>query len=348
MPSSYSLDILRTTEELNRIADDWSALWRKDPYATPFQSREWLLPWWHQFGQPELRTVSIRQGAELLGLLPLYIYREPKNGQRQLLPLGVGTTDYLGGIFAQDCSIEAIQSALDLALDEGGWDTFNLTQLRSGDRLLEAVRPYEYTGGCVAPSESCSRLSAVRRSELPSKIRRNLTNDYNRASREGSLAFHVAEAADALPTFEVLCRLHSERWHASGLPGVLADDRVVAWHREAIPELQKCGLLRMCSLTFNGEPVAVIYSLLEPEPRSPRTQYLYLSAFSTQYGDISPGSILLAEVVEHAAQQGVNSIDLLRGDERYKRLWHAEPEPTWGLSMTSLAWDKNRNLKMAV
>jgi len=63
--------------------------------ATPFQSPEWLLPWWHQFGQPGLRAVVIRESGRPIVLLPLYIYFDEARDERQLLLFGAGTRDYL-------------------------------------------------------------------------------------------------------------------------------------------------------------------------------------------------------------------------------------------------------------
>jgi CelD/BcsL family acetyltransferase involved in cellulose biosynthesis len=50
-----------------------------------------------------------------------------------------------------------------------------------------------------------------------------------------------------------------------------------------------------------------------------------------------PNSGLTALMVDHAAREGIKVIDLLRGGEPYKKLWHAEWVPTYGFSMPRLA-----------
>ena len=42
--------LISTPEELERLREEWLALWRRSPTATPFQSPMWLLPWWRAFG----------------------------------------------------------------------------------------------------------------------------------------------------------------------------------------------------------------------------------------------------------------------------------------------------------
>ena len=61
--------------------------------ATPFQSPAWLLAWWRYFGTREPLLLTARARCELVGLLPLYLLREP--GCRKLLPIGVGLSDYV-------------------------------------------------------------------------------------------------------------------------------------------------------------------------------------------------------------------------------------------------------------
>ena len=44
------IDQITTEAEVERLAPEWRALWRRIPDATPFQSSEWLLSWWSCFG----------------------------------------------------------------------------------------------------------------------------------------------------------------------------------------------------------------------------------------------------------------------------------------------------------
>jgi CelD/BcsL family acetyltransferase involved in cellulose biosynthesis len=131
--------------------------------------------------------------------------------------------------------------------------------------------------------------------------------------------------------FDDLKRLHTSRWNARGEEGVLTDDRAVRWHREAIPLLLEAELLRLMALRLDGKTVAVLYSLIDNERglERPRVQYFYITAYSPEHADLRPGTLLIAYAVEHAAQDGVATIDMLRGDEGYKQIWHMEKHPTW-------------------
>jgi CelD/BcsL family acetyltransferase involved in cellulose biosynthesis len=147
------------------------------------------------------------------------------------------------------------------------------------------------------------------------------------------LNFRIADASNWAELFDVLTRQHTARWRERGSEGVLASPRVQAWHGEAIPRLQANGLLRLCALHLDGVPIAVAYSLADGATRPHRAQYVYLHTYSLEYSELRPGTLLLAFAMEHAADEGIEAIDLLRGDEAYKQLWPSEPSPTLGFSV---------------
>jgi CelD/BcsL family acetyltransferase involved in cellulose biosynthesis len=170
-------------------------------------------------------------------------------------------------------------------------------------------------------------------SNLPVKIRRNAMYYRNRAARMGRLEFIFADERSWPGFFDSLVHLHTMRWRSRGESGVLADQRVLEWHREAIPLLQQRGILRFCELRLSGEVLGVAYSLIDPAARPFRTQYVYLIAHSMEYAKLRPGTLLLAELIEHAAHEGIDMVDMLRGEENYKRIWHVESVPTYGFTM---------------
>lgn len=319
--------LLRTTEELCDFVAEWQRLFRRDTRATPFQSPEWLLPWGRQFGNEELCAVVMLREGEAIGFLPLYVYADLSRREKQLLPLGVGTTDYLGGVFAPECSEEEIRRAVEVVRGEVEHDVFCVPQLQERSPMLQALR-HSASKAYVSQSDACSRMAAVRIAELPQKIKRNAMYYRNRAQRLGRLELMQADASNWERVFEDLRLLHASRWQSRGEEGVLADERVVRWHREAIPILLEAGLLRLMALRLNDATIAVLYSLIDGE-RAGRTQYFYITAYSPEHADLRPGTLLIAYAVEHAANEGVATIDMLRGDESYKQIWHMEKVPTF-------------------
>lgn len=327
MPEIAECRLIRSTGDLFLLQPQWQELWSLDPLAKPFQAPEWLLPWWHQFDEGQLRSVAIFRSQRLIGLLPLYLYRDPRSGIRKILPLGIATSDYLDGVFAAECSTDDIVLALDLLLADD-FDTIDFTQLRDGSKLLAALQAWRPAAFHTDSGESTTRREAVPFDELPAKIRRNTRYYSARAAAIGSLTYEEVSPAGTLHAYEELERLHTTRWQEAGESGVLADPRVRQCHREAVVQLAEAGLARIYRLRFNGETIAALYTLRDSPACPRRTVYCYLSAYSPAHADLCPGTLLLSHVIDHIAQQGFSLIDFLRGNEKYKDLWHPVRVPT--------------------
>lgn len=311
--SPAEAQVLTHTEDLERLRPAWQELWTADPRATPFHAPQWLLPWWKHVGRGRLLAFALRDAARRLdGFAPLYVHTDAR-GLRQLFPLGIATTDYLGVLMRPGCEDDVLQG-LHRALERhaGEWDRLHIPQLRSGDPLLQLP------GAAIAPGEPHPVLSLVPMPAIPKSTLANLRTCRNRAARKGTLACETATRAELPAYLSALSRLHGLRWNARGEAGVLADQAVLRAHEEAAPLLQDAGLLRLCGLRLDGELVAVLYALADR-----RRWYYYLGGFDPAHADVSPGSLLLAHAIEQAAEEGAESFDFLRGAEAYKYRWGA-------------------------
>jgi len=319
-PAAAERQVLGSTRELEALRPEWEQLWRADPFATPFQSPQWLLPWWKHVGQGQLCALAWRdhEGA-LVGFAPLYVHTDG-DGVRHLFPVGMGTTDYLAPL-ARPGRHGELAEALLAAIGNlpAAWDRFEFPQLPREAPLLAAAADTEVGAGEPSP---VLPLTPTLDRILPSTLR-NLRTSRHRAERAGTLAYECADAA-AVPEFlAALAQLHASRWHARGLPGVLADAAVRAAHAEAAPQLQAAGMLRLYGLRLDGVLVAVVYALFDPVQAHRRHCYSYIGGFDPRHAFFSPGSLLLAHAIERAAAEGATAFDFLRGAEPYKYRWGA-------------------------
>jgi CelD/BcsL family acetyltransferase involved in cellulose biosynthesis len=77
-PCRPRVEVVASLAELERLRPAWMALWHRARWATPFQSPDWLIPWWRHIGDGELLTIAVLDEAEgrLVGLAPLYLYAQ--------------------------------------------------------------------------------------------------------------------------------------------------------------------------------------------------------------------------------------------------------------------------------
>ncbi|WP_448188026.1 GNAT family N-acetyltransferase [Azospirillum sp. sgz301742] len=304
---------VRTLPALQALAPAWAALWRRVPDTTPFQHPAWLVPWWRAFAHGALWVLALHQGDRLAGVLPLY-----REEDGTLLPLGVGTTDWLDALVEEGVPLAPLIAALPgltgcTRVEFPGfpdWSPLRLLPTPPGAR--EEAGPDEPRPVLPLPAA------------LPASQVRNLRHTRNRALRTGAVEVETATPTTAPALLEALFRLHAARWAERGGQGVLADPAVRAFHRAAVPALAEAGLLRLYGLRIGGRLAAVHYGLGDG-----RRAYYYLGGFDPELAPLGPGVLLLGHAIDAAAGEGGREFHFLRGREPYKYAWGAVDRPGW-------------------
>jgi CelD/BcsL family acetyltransferase involved in cellulose biosynthesis len=332
MPGLHIQEVT-TTEALEELRPEWSALWARCPTATPFQSPEWLIPWWRYIGTGELWTLALRYRGHLVGLAPLYIYKKPDSSEREVFLVGIATSDYLDALFECDFTSHgtaAVFAHLDAARHR--WDVSDLQQLRRESPLLQATIPQGWQEE-VSTQESCLVLTLPAGADelpelIPYRLRRNLGYYWRRAEKAGPVRVKRADENDVDDLLESLFQLHSARWSSRGLAGVLAPAAVRKAHQETAPALLSLGILRLYTLSLADRLVAVLYGFTH-SMAGKRRSYAYLSGFDPAFAWLSPGTLLFDHSIREAIREDAAEFDFLRGREAYKYHWRPHERLTY-------------------
>ena len=309
------VEILDKVEQLESVADRWEALWRRDANATPFQSPQWLLPWWKHFGSDTPHVIASSSGGELDALAPLYILRDEDSGESLGLFLGTGNSDYLDILGDAALLIDSITRA-DCQL----WD---LQQLRPSSTLLSVALPDGWSDN-VEDQDPCPVLPIENAGDelqnlLSTHARKKLRYFRRCLEREGEVRYESATAESLDTLLDALYELHAARWQKRGLPGVLADEVTQGFHRDVARRMLEAGALRMYAVRINERIVAVFYGFAHQG-----TVYYYLSGYDPALEKLSIGNVIVAHAIEHAVRDGATTFDFLRGAEEYKYSWGAK------------------------
>jgi CelD/BcsL family acetyltransferase involved in cellulose biosynthesis len=305
--------------EMRDLAPEWTALWRRVPGATPFQSPAWLATWWGHFGTGAPRVLTARIGDELAGVLPLYELTEPSC--RKLLPIGIGVSDYMDALM-DPAAPEAGAAILAAITDVPDWDECHLPDLPAGGVLHNTrgpaglVEERRDSGPC--PVLTLPHSAAALDTAVPRKMLRDLRQAASRAEAAGGVRIDMADAETLPSMLDDLFRLHEARWRSRDEPGVLADPAVQAFHRDAAPALAAEGMLRLYRMRI-GEAVAAVYYGFAWRSRF----YAYIGGFDPDMPRLSPGGLILLHAIGEAIGEGCAEFDFLRGGEAYKYAWGA-------------------------
>ena len=312
--------ILTQLPELKAIAAEWRNLCERCG-STPFQYPEWIIPWAGEFSPDCISVIEVRSRNVLVGIAPLLIY--PRGNERVLAFMAGGVSDYLDVLVDSEYESEIISALLDSFSRLDNWTTLDLTDLPPSSVLHRAV-----TGFVPSPHDQCSSVPLPATAgellqHLSKRQRANVRQSRSRIERAGGGSIETA-TAETLPEFlEDLFRLHTSRWHRDGQPGVLADEGIKAFHRNAAPELLSQGILRLCRLRLRVRTIAVVYTLV-----SNSTVFCYSQGYDPEFADLSPGTFLMFSAMEDAISSGMKKFDMLRGDEAYKKHWKPEIQIT--------------------
>jgi len=303
--------IITSTDELESIAPQWDALWRRSPNATPFQSPHWLLPWWRAFGSDNPYVIaSSSSDGSLTALAPLYILRDEDSNESLGMFIGTGISDYL----------DILGDAADVASDIASADCmlWDFQQLRPTSSLLSMPVSDRWSDN-VEDQEPCPVLDLTKLDPLLSTHARKKLRYYRRcAEREGPVTFESASKESLDRLLDALFELHAARWQRRGLPGVLADETTQQFHRDAARRMLDAGALRMYAMRIGDHIRAVFYGFAHHD-----TVYYYLSGYDPDLEKISIGNTIVAHAIEEAQRTGATTFDFLRGAEEYKYSWGA-------------------------
>jgi CelD/BcsL family acetyltransferase involved in cellulose biosynthesis len=322
-----TVEALTSTQELQALAPEWSALVARSPLMTPFQDPKWLLGWCSAFQPRRLCVLTARSSGRLVAMLPLCV---PEDGELQPLKwLGVGISDCLDAIADPPHAQAALVAML-------GWLHRRETRV-----MLDALPPQSPLLGLeLGPAwarhlfvqQVCPVLSLPRGATpsgvLPPKLAERIAYERRRAQKAGVVMIE-ADLSSLPRLLAGLVRLHTARWRSRGEAGVLADERICGFHQAVAPGLLATGALRLFGLEKGGELIGALYALIAP------TEVLfYLAGFEPSARALSPGHLLVAHTIDQALAAGARALNFLRGPEPYKYAWGAVDRPSFGLTLT--------------
>jgi CelD/BcsL family acetyltransferase involved in cellulose biosynthesis len=326
--------LVDTPDGFLRLRDAWNTLTFRLDGMSPFQAFGWAWAWWTTFGQgtSTLAIVVLSRGSAVAGIVPLVISPEDDDRGPTAVLLGRGPSDYLNWLVPRDDLADALLATRHL-LAHLGVRSLYLTDLPP-ESPLRAVLEGAARRGQVAASFEAGEI--VPRVVLPStwpayrasrsaNTREALRRHDRKIALRGGAHLTICTSAEELPTaLAVFLRLHRGWWTARERESVLAADGAVRFLTHGLDGLAHLGLLQL-SIRWNGRDAISAFVTLVMGAR----HYYYLSGINPAYRNTSPGVGHMAAVVRHAIEERATVLDLLRGDEPYKRCWATNASETW-------------------
>lgn len=307
---------------LEAIAGAWAALHARAGAATPFQHPGWLVPWARQLATGTPLLLARGDAERLHALVPLHLRRD---GVLELA--GAPVTDHRDAPVTDSVGPEAVDLLLAAAARELRVSAIELGDLLPASPLRTAATPWGFRSTELA-GECCPTVEIRGRRHIGDLVSARLGDDLarfeRRLARRGALTVRYAGPDDAERFVDTLAALHAARGQTlRGEPGVLADPRVHALHREAARRLAAAGLYEATMLALDGTPIAIVHAFADAA-----RSYFYSSGFAPSLARFSPATLALAAAVRRALDRGARELHFLRGAEWDQDRWGTESRST--------------------
>lgn len=313
--ASLRCEIVTEFNRLRGIEDAWVELEEQSLSATIFQSLPWLRAWWKAFGKHlDLSTILVRDGSSIVGILPLL------RNAGHLCFIGTPGADYCDCLCVEEMAPEVLSSALRTLLKVEGWQSCRFGNLRKSSQFIRCARslPDDVWNHLTISTlgKRSSLLLTQDREQWIAHMRRKpaLKRHRNKLYRSGQVRFrHVETKEEAHRLLNTLFEQHVYRRAMAGEYSQFLSSRWREFYVALVDELDLRKHLRFSVLELDGKPIACHLGFQDH-----RSLVLYKPTFDVDAWELSPGSVLLSELLGYAREQKLDEVDFTIGVEQYK------------------------------
>ena len=313
-----TVDIHRDESSFELVG--WRELLSTDPDKHIFGTPEWHRVWWEEFGaNKDLLVMTMERGEELVAIVPLY--RKQEDGRAILRFVGgIDLTDYLGPICAAGDRADVAETLV-CWLDETDekWDEFDAHNMPVpfgfAEMLVERADRFGFEFA-LEQEETAAILPLVGGWEeylagLGSKDRHELRRKRRKFGRDlPDATFRTASEETLEADLKSFVEMHRG---AEGHKGHFMNAEVATFFERLAHSFMARGWLRLDFVEVAGRDIAATFGF-----EVSGVFYLYNSAYEPDAARLSPGLVLVSELVKTSIERGLKTFDFLRGPERYK------------------------------
>ena len=335
-------EVITDFGQLLTLADEWRDLLERSPLTEPVLTPSWMLTWWGVFGHRKgrsLRVVIVRQGARLIGLVPLLRRVTWRSGvaplvRLELLASGESqadeiSSDFLGMIVegGQESAVAVELAALLCGGKLGRWDELYLVKLNAADPMLPPLTRALADLGCrpetsPAGASPCLRLPGSWDDYLETLcgrrryfLRRTM-REFDKWAGSDGYQLQISDAAELAHGMKILCSLHAARWAGLRTGGAFASPLFSEFHNRVSQALdERDGTIEFVWLEVRGRPISALYTITYRG-----RVYFYQSGRAMDVpASVRPGIAIHILAIQRAMAAGHREYDLLGKEACYKK-----------------------------
>ncbi len=304
------------------LAAEWNSLLSQSLTNTPFQHPEFQAAWWRHFGhEGQLCLLEWREGERLVALAPIYL--DPAEGGTVRWVGGEEIADYLDIIAPMELMETVTRQLWDWLASAAApaWKRIQLSNTPHWTPTFQYLKSQAESASLVATViqlDVCPVLTLPNTfdaylKQIDSKQRHEINRKLRRAQgSEDAVTWYIVDRSrDIAAETEAFMALMETA--SAGKASFLTPQMRAAFH-DIFATTFKAGMLQLAFLEVGGQRAAA-YAQFDYADRI----WLYNSGINPAVGgQLSPGWVLLARLIEDAINNGRKAFDFMQGSEDYK------------------------------
>ncbi len=300
-----------------------------------FLRHEFLRVWFESFAPHERVEILTDWSAEgrLVAALPLIHQRGSIRGIPVQQIVGASNTHSCRFDMVAEDPARAGEAFFRRLASRNDWDVLQIADVPEGGQAWHLYRAAAAEGFPVGawPSQSSPfLLLPSSEPELQGCVSSNLRSTARRKFRhmEKSALAKVEriQAVNLAPVLEDFFRLERQGWKGRNGTACDQDDQTRTFYTRLAELAAEKNWLSSFRLTLNGQTAAYHYGLTYDG-----VYLLPKLAFDEQFSDLSPGLVLMHEVILDCISRQLSSIDFLGGNDEWKIRWSRAVMPHYWL-----------------
>jgi CelD/BcsL family acetyltransferase involved in cellulose biosynthesis len=292
--------LIRSAQDApRRLRDEWVGLAGQASEANAFAEIWFVEPGLRHLARADVKMVEVRDGPELIGLLPLTIAgRYGRMPVRHVQNWG-HFHSFLGTPLVRAGREQDFWEAVLAALDEAAWASsfLHINGLVEHGPVHRGLAAAAWRAG-----RSCDTVHRVQRALLASalspqdyyertvrkKKRKELKRLQGRLAELGEVAVRrLAPAEELAPWCDAFLALEQAGWKGKAGSALACAADTEAFFRDAIAGAHTAGRLEFLRLDLDGRPLAMLVNFLTPPGG-----FAFKITFDEEYARFSPGVLL--------------------------------------------------------
>ncbi len=303
------------------LEDEWTALLRRSSTDVPFLTPAYGRAWWRYLGGGDLCLMTVRDGRELVGLIPLFLSHPPDGPTLQWVGC-VEVSDYLDAVVAAGRETEVWETVLATLTGPSAprWARMDLCNVPMASPTLQILPALARQRGWLVETEVqevCPVVSLPSTWEeylasLDRKDRHELRRKLRRAEALEGLRWYIVGPGHSLETeMEDFLALMAKSTRAKR---EFLTPPMCAFFRELMQAAFAGGWLQLAFLEWDGRKLAAYLNFVYNN-----RVLVYNSGLDWRADPgLGAGIVLSAFLIRHAIAEGREAYDFLRGSEDYK------------------------------